>query len=310
MPSYIILKHITVQKANAIAGLTYGFPSVGSFLGFVHALSRKLASQDYSLDGVSILHHSSSIDTYQNEFHDYKFVQQKYPPHVINRSGKTEDSPIVQEAKMQLDVSLVMRINNSPYITDGVELSKCTREMVFMMRLSGGNIISIEDCVYCEDDTEMLKEVRRLQPFAALSDRSELYVNELTSDAEMDRIKTFMEFCKSEYKSEYIEKDSTGLQILKERHGENLVPCHFGYKAISEIFCNEGKDGKVHLRNGNYNGVFVEPVHSIAEWVKSPHKFQEYFKEDASKVFWKFHNEGSYYLFNSIKGGRDGKKSS
>ncbi|WP_205619382.1 type I-F CRISPR-associated protein Csy2 [Salinivibrio socompensis] len=32
MAQYLLLKHIEVQNANAIAGLTYGFPAITHFL--------------------------------------------------------------------------------------------------------------------------------------------------------------------------------------------------------------------------------------------------------------------------------------
>jgi CRISPR-associated protein Csy2 len=40
MSSLILLRRVRVENANAIAGLTYGFPAITHFLGFSHALSR------------------------------------------------------------------------------------------------------------------------------------------------------------------------------------------------------------------------------------------------------------------------------
>ena len=44
MSQYLVLSHIDTQNANSIAGLTWGFPAITQFLGFTHALSRKLSS--------------------------------------------------------------------------------------------------------------------------------------------------------------------------------------------------------------------------------------------------------------------------
>lgn len=44
MSSLIVLHQVRVENANAIAGLTYGFPAITHFLGYSHALSRKLQS--------------------------------------------------------------------------------------------------------------------------------------------------------------------------------------------------------------------------------------------------------------------------
>ena len=36
MSSLILLRRVRVENANAIAGLTYGFPAITHFLGFSH----------------------------------------------------------------------------------------------------------------------------------------------------------------------------------------------------------------------------------------------------------------------------------
>jgi CRISPR-associated protein Csy2 len=45
MSSLILLRRVRVENANAIAGLTYGFPAITHFLGFSHALSRRLTKR-------------------------------------------------------------------------------------------------------------------------------------------------------------------------------------------------------------------------------------------------------------------------
>ncbi len=42
MKAFIRLGYVKIENANAIAGLTYGFPAITSFLGFTHTLSRQL----------------------------------------------------------------------------------------------------------------------------------------------------------------------------------------------------------------------------------------------------------------------------
>ena len=45
MNQFILIDHIIVQNANAVAGFTWGFPAITHFLGFVHNLSRKLGNE-------------------------------------------------------------------------------------------------------------------------------------------------------------------------------------------------------------------------------------------------------------------------
>lgn len=63
----LLLPRLRVQNANAISGpLTWGFPAVTAFTGFVHALQRTLnADMDINLDGVAIVCHRHQTQTSQ-----------------------------------------------------------------------------------------------------------------------------------------------------------------------------------------------------------------------------------------------------
>ena len=66
MSQYILIKKLNVQNANAIAGLTYGFPAITNFLGFAHVLSRKLpASLKVNLGGVVVISHKNQVHARQ-----------------------------------------------------------------------------------------------------------------------------------------------------------------------------------------------------------------------------------------------------
>lgn len=298
MIGYIIIKHLRVEKANTVAGLTYGFPSVGSFIGFVHALGMNLANHGFEerLTKVSILHHNSKVDKYKPGW-DFKFALQRTP---IQPNGKP--APFVEEGKMSLDVSLVIRIEEIQTTTNYQKLCMTVRNEILTMKLSGGNIIKVGDgkngCVFCPNDETMLKSVRQLYPFSAIADRSELYIERIAEIGQKDKLKAFMSFCEVESKYEH-DEIGIGEWITIKKHLGYLVPFHYGYKSVGDEFSN---GGQVCLRNSKYKAVFVEPVHSIAEWVCSFGKYESYFKDDISKVFWGFHHEGGYYLFNSIKG--------
>jgi CRISPR-associated protein Csy2 len=55
MSSLILLRRVRVENANAIAGLTYGFPAITHFLGFSHALSRRLTeTHGLRIDGCAV----------------------------------------------------------------------------------------------------------------------------------------------------------------------------------------------------------------------------------------------------------------
>lgn len=80
--AYVVFERISVQDANCIAGFTYGFPAITHFLGFGHALSRRLfVSQSVTLQGCAVICHQHQIHAYQpKENRDYVFAQSRNPP--------------------------------------------------------------------------------------------------------------------------------------------------------------------------------------------------------------------------------------
>ena len=70
MKSLLLLRQVEVENANAINGLTYGFPAISHFLGFTHALSRKLdAAHGLTLGGCAVICHQHQLQAYQPDDH-------------------------------------------------------------------------------------------------------------------------------------------------------------------------------------------------------------------------------------------------
>lgn len=67
--NYLLLPHIVVHNANALSsGLTIGTPALTAFLGFVHAIERKIYdkwSGQFSKVGICI--HKIKLQTYRGK---------------------------------------------------------------------------------------------------------------------------------------------------------------------------------------------------------------------------------------------------
>ncbi len=58
MRALLMLRHLQVENANAVAGLCWGFPAITHFTGFTHALSRQLqAALGIRLGGCAVVCH-------------------------------------------------------------------------------------------------------------------------------------------------------------------------------------------------------------------------------------------------------------
>ena len=103
MSHVIVLRHLQVENANAVAGLTYGFPAISHFLGYVHALSRKLqASHGLTLGGCGVICHRRQIHAHSSG-RDYQFALTRNP---LTKEAKT--AAFNEEGRMHMTVSLVI----------------------------------------------------------------------------------------------------------------------------------------------------------------------------------------------------------
>lgn len=305
MSSYITISHIKVQSANCVAGITYGFPAVSSFLGFVHALSRKLIKTHHvSLKGCGIISHETQVLIYKTDkFSDYYFTQTKNPSafqYQQNKIGGTP--PIIEEGKMHLTVSLVVECNgfNGTDVAKK-ELENHIKKLCLTHRLSGGIITNIQDVIYenISNNTSFYRLQRRLLPGAILMNRSH-YLNEhclglQQLDSESQMIDAWLDFCALKLKAQPLLKndekptsDTSAEWTFEPKPNKGyLVPLMVGYQAISKPH----KKGVVeNARDPRYPFCFTEAIYSVGEWL-SPHRM-----DNLTNILWNYHHENEKYL--------------
>ena len=291
MNQYLLLKKIDVQNANAISGLTYGFPAITNFLGFAHALSRKLGEQTTaSLGGVLVVSHKNTVHARQPKgWGDYVFALTRNP---LTKEGNT--APINEEGRMNLQVSLLIEVKGlvagDRQATE--QLVESVNTIAPTLRLAGGQVINIErtELSVAGEDYRVL---RSLMPGSVLIDRSEYlaehYQKLKNSNEEASLFDAWVDFAKFKYKAEALEDDPTkaNWHYVKKPQGGYLVPIMAGFKAISPLY----KPGEVEkVRDTNVPVCFAEAAYSIGEWL-SPHRISHI--EDA---IWRYQYQHPWYM--------------
>ncbi len=311
MSMLIILRHVQVENANAISGLTYGFPSITHFLGYSHALSRKLQiSHGISLDGCGVICHRHQVQCYQPGGRgDYVFAQSRNP---LTKEGET--SPIIEEGRMQLTVSLLLECNG--LIANGdfgiTVLKQHLEQLCPRMRLAGGTITAIRQVEIfampqVPDDIERFnrRQLRLLLPGFALLDRTYLLAEHLVSkraeDPETELLDVWLDFIALKAEAEPILADGEDLnettkanwRFLSKPAGGWLVPIAIGYRAISRVY----RGGEVaNSRDVETPFAFAESLYGIGEWC-SPHRFKS-----IEQLLWRYQykeSEGWYLCKNN-----------
>lgn len=179
MNHYILIDHVQVQDANAIAGFTWGFPSITHFLGFVHLLQRKMKAHsqftDIELGGCAVISHDQRTSTYQNGS-SVSFTQSRNPPY-LDSHDKKSPPPIIEEGKMSMTVSLLIEVKNS-IAQFGQPLEAWIDKQSYLQRLAGGSVQNVKSVTLFSiksEDTGSIKALqRRLLPGFVLINRSEL----------------------------------------------------------------------------------------------------------------------------------------
>jgi len=310
MNSYIALSHVEVQSANCVAGITYGFPAITSFLGFVHALSRKLQkSHSITLDGCGVVAHQYQLLTYKTEsYSDIYFSQTRNPAYTndqaLKLNGKDHKTPpVIEEGKMHLTVSLLIECQGfSGTDADKKKLEQHIKNLCFIHRLAGGVITDIKDVIYenIQDDNAFYQCRRRLLPGFVLMDRSQ-YLNEHLAVLKQDHpnaemLDAWLDFCSIKYKAEaqldegeiLSNKTKAQWDYIKKPNSGYLVPITTGYQAISEVY----PAGKVkNSRDQKTPFCFTEAVYGIGEWLSPLHL------TNLESTIWRYHYEKKgYYL--------------
>ncbi len=292
MSQYLLLKRMTVQNANAVAGLTYGFPAITNFLGFSHALSRKLPKElGISLGGVMVISHETEVHARQPKgWGDYVFALTRNP---LTKDGKT--APINEEGRMSMQVSLLIEINDlrTGDVQSTETFMNAAKQILPRMRLAGGQIVDIEK-VDVSIPGEEGKMMRRLMPGSVLLDRHDYLVEhfEKNNDSFTDLFDAWCDFSKIKYQA-IAKEDEPGKadwQYIPKPNSGYLVPIMAGYRAISDLY----EPGKVdQVRDPSVPVSFVEAAYSIGEWI-SLHRIAK--PEDA---MWRYKHKSPWYLAKS-----------
>jgi len=294
MSSLIILRHLRVENANTVAGLTWGFPAITHFLGFTHALSRKLMdTHNLSLDGCGVISHQQQVHAYTSG-RDYSFSLTRNP---LTREAKT--AAFNEEGRMHMTVSLLIKCEGmiSGGESGAADLGKHIAQLCQRLRLAGGIITSIAQVQvigWPEEERQTRRIMRRLLPGFALLDRSSLlseHVAQLQkSQPKAEMLDAWLGFASLKRKAVSTEDTPDG-QVEWEYQPKPapgfLIPLMTGYKAISPLY----EPGKVlNSRDTQTPFCFTEAIYGVGEW-RGLHRIN-----NVHELLWQYHYEDEHYL--------------
>jgi len=310
----LILPHLRIQNANAISSpMTWGFPAMSAFIGWMHALERKLPSNmQLMFKSIGVICHQHQVQTTQDFVH--RFNLSRNP---VDKAGKT--AAIVEEGRIHLEVTLVLSVDGDACLGDKESRDKVAKEIAHIaagMRIAGGSVMPplpeqktappqlIPLGETETDDTFRRLKMRWLPGFALVlrDDLLQQHHQELqTSQPENTLLDAWLDLSRMNIECHQTEttddKGNTNTEINWEtrRSPGWIVPIPVGYGALSPLH-DAGTVASARDETTPFR--FVESLYSVGQWI-SPHRLQS-----IDDLLWYVDNDldaGLYRLNNDYR---------
>ena len=275
---FLLISHLKVHNANALSSyMTIGTPSLTAFLGFVHALERKLPQcWPLHFSKVGICLHNLTVQQYRGVGDDaFSLIGTSNP---LDKKG--ERPSFVEEARCDLEVSLVIQI---PEIIPE-ELTAWLKQTLLSMKFAGGDIEQVAEVLeVTETNSKSIENqlTKKLMPGFWLIDRTDLMKRSM-SEGE-DAMQALLSYLSIHVNTKK-EADGNTQSFTKKESGW-LIPIAVGFQGLTPVGFAENQ------RDCTQKHRFAEPVITLGEY-KMVHRLQS-----INEVLWAYHFEPETNLY-------------
>jgi CRISPR-associated protein Csy2 len=289
----VVLPYLYLQNANAVSShMTWGFPAMTAFTGFMHALERKIkASLDVHFVGIGVVchQHEHLVAPDARWYAPRTFALTRNP---LDKAGDV--AAITEEGRMHATLSLVLLARGAdvPHAAgpEANAFAQSIMDQALAMRIAGASVLQAPAqhrrprtwiWNYENKDKIHRRLMYTLLPGFALVSRADLLGTHLATMQNRDRSATaldaLLDLCALHHSSEpLVDKEGapTGegrwLRPTRRERGY-LVPIPAGYAAISNLQAAGTVRG---ARDASAAFRFVEVALSLGEW-RSPHRTKQ-----------------------------------
>ena len=284
----LVLPRLRVQNANAISSpLTWGFPAPTAFLGFAHALERRLRSRhDAAVTGVGIVCHGyQALTSKPNRRAHVVFTQSRNPVYLRKDAAKfiAEGTPaaIIEEGRIHLDLTLILAIDRG-FLDDqdGEDYAAAAWDIAQAMRLAGGSLLPPPSGrrpphhgprwltwpdIGADQDHCFRRLRRQWLPGFALVHRPDLLTQGWEALKAREPQATLLDALLDQVGLNHLppDPDKDGQWSIERRPGWR-VPLPIGYAGLSEL---HPPGAVAAARDSAEPFRFVESLYSLGEWV-------------------------------------------
>jgi len=273
MKHFLLLPNMKIHNANALSSpYTIGFPAMTAWLGFMHALERKLrdtAFEQVRFKGVIVSCLDMHLHTYKGQGDYVHSIVATGNP--LDKSGKRPS--FIEEARCDLEVSIAIECDLG--VIDYDLFTGCIDSILHTMKLASGDIICFKPSLHVEvENTQPRALTRYLMPGFCLVSRQELM--QASMNEGKDAIDGMLDYLKTTTDVEINEEHKATKSKPYKKEGGWIVPIAVGYQGISEL-------GKLkNTRDSTTPHRFAESVVTLGEF-KMPYRF-----ETVDEMVWRY----------------------
>ncbi len=273
MKDILLIPNIKIHNANALSSpYTVGFPAMTAWLGFMHALERKLKTSEFcevKFKGLIVSCLDMDLQTYKGKGDYVHSIKATSNP--LDKSGKR--SSFIEEARCDLEITLAIECEIG--VIDYEKFTQLIDNKLHTMKIASGDIMSFKPSQHKEVDNHNPRELTKyLMPGFCLVTRQDLMKQSMLEgkdaiDAMLDYLITTSDIHVDE------NHKITKSKASKKEQGW-IVPIAIGYQGISEI-------GQLkNARDETTPHRFAESMVTLGEF-KMPYHF-----ESIDEMIWRY----------------------
>jgi CRISPR-associated protein Csy2 len=274
MKDILLIPNIKIHNANALSSpYTIGFPAMTAWLGFMHALERKLQATEFSdikLTGLIVSCLDINLQTYKGRGDYVNSIVATSNP--LDKSGKRPS--FIEEARCDLEVTLAIECEISKVIKYE-DFEHLINKTLHTLKIASGDIIRFKPSRHIEVDNHNPRQLTRyLMPGFCLVCRQELMKNAMSEGK--DAIDAMLDYLKTITDVEIDENHKVTKSRPYKKEKGWIVPIAIGYQGISDL-------GKLkNTRDENTPHRFAESVVTLGEF-KMPYHF-----DTVEEMIWRY----------------------
>ena len=273
MKEILLIPNIKIHNANALSSpYTIGFPAMTAWLGFMHALERKIHTtefKDVKFTGIIVSCLELDLQTYKGKGDYVNSIIATSNP--LDKSGKRPS--FIEEARCDMEVTIAIECKLG--VIDYEKFTQLVDNKLHTMKIASGDITNFKPSQHKEIDNNNPRELTKyLMPGFCLVSRQDLM--QASMHEGKDAIDAMLDYLKTTSNIEVDESHKVTRSKASKKEQGWIVPIAIGYQGISEL-------GQLkNTRDETTPHRFAESIVTLGEF-KMPYRF-----DTVDEMIWRY----------------------